>query len=454
MSIPSGLSVRNILRTDAFKILKSAKDLKIVVFTPLFDNKDFKSEFGGENILFEDMERYKPNLLERYIHWAKNYVFFNIIAHAGTIKVREKMLKSENYLSYIQFKVLRKILGKNKNLIIALEMLDRTLFGHKYRHFRHLFEKHHPALFLSTDFLVPGEWGLIKTARKYRVPIITVVANWDHLVKGKLPKSEKVIVWSDFQKKQLIEYYGYKANDIFIAGIPHTDYFVYYQDEFLTKRKLMKKIGASPNKKLITYTTGSRLATPFEHEIVEIICKAIRDGRIAQSPHLHVRLHPADDFGRYEKLKRYSEFITFEEAGRFATKELWFPSEKDLIHYANLLACSDVVVNVASTVSLDAAIFDTPIVNLAFDGYKKRKFHVSNTRYFQTTHYSALVKTGAVSVARNAGEMVNFINKYLSKPELDKEKREKAVKEQCYKVDGQVGKRIARYVLEFLKHEN
>lgn len=453
VTITGGYGIRNILRTNVFKILKSAKNLKIVIFTPLFNNKNFVSEFCGENVLFENLWMHRPNLVERAMHKAADVVFFNTIDHVETIKMKEMMLRSESYFGYILSKTIKKLLGKDKNFITALEILDALLFRRKYHHFNHLFERHHPALFFSTDFLNPGEWGLIKIAKSCKVPMISMMANWDHPAKGRLPKSDKVIVWSEFQKKQLIEYYGYKPQDILVAGVPHSDYFVRYRDRFLSKRKLLKKIGAPPNRKLITYTTASALGAPFEQEIIEIICKAIKGGEITHPSHLHVRLHPADDFSRHEKLKKYGNIITFEEPGRFASsgKEIWFPSEKDLIHYANFLAYSDVVVNVASTVTLDAAMFDTPIVNIAFDGYRKRKFFESNVRYFKTTHYGALVKTKGVKVARDADELIKFINMYLNDSRLDSKKRGEIVKEQCYKVDGRVGERIAKYILNFLK---
>ena len=453
VTITGGYGIRNILRTNVFKILKSAKNLKIVIFTPLFNDENFVSEFGGENVLFENLWMYRPNLVERAIHKAEDIVFFNTIDHVETIKMREMMLRSESYFGYILSKTIKKLLCKDKNFITALEMLDALLFRRKYHHFNHLFEKHRPALFFSTDFLNPGEWGLIKVSKSYKVPMISMMANWDHPAKGRLPKSDKVIVWSEFHKKQLIEYYGHNPQDILVAGIPHSDYFVRYRDKFLPKRKLLKKISAPQNKKLITYTTASAAGAPYEQEIIEIICKAIKGGKITHPSHLHVRLHPADDFSRHEKLKKYGDIITFEEPGRFASdaKRMWFPSEKDLIHYANLLYCSDVLVNVASTVTLDAAMFDTPIVNIAFDGYRKRKFFESNVRYFKTTHYGALVKTRGVKVAKNADELIKFINMYLDNPKLGREWRKRIVKEHCYKVDGRVGERIAKYILNFLR---
>ncbi|MEM3401729.1 MAG: CDP-glycerol glycerophosphotransferase family protein [Candidatus Hadarchaeales archaeon] len=450
MTVGGSYDIRSIMRTDIFRILKSTKGLRIVIFTPLYRNKRFISEFGGKNVIFENFFEWKMNIFERAIRKIQEIIFFNL-NEIESAKVGELMLKDRSYPRYIIFKIVKGILGKNKNLINALERLDALLFTRKYASLEELFKKYKPSAFFIAEFLNLYMGGFTKISKKRNVPIIFMTANWDHLAKGRLPTPERVIVWSEFHKKQLMNYYGYKPDQIFIAGIPHSDYFVRYRSRFLSKRKFKKKIGAPPTKKLILYTTASAGAAPHETEMIETICRAIKEGKISCPAHLHVRLHPADDMRRHEKLKQYGDIISFEPPGAFATdvKDVWFPSEEDMIHYGNLLACSDVVVNVASTVSLDALMFDKPVVNICFDK-SKRKYFESHTRFFKTTHYSALVKTGGVRVAKNEEELIKFINMYLKHPELDREKRKRAVREHCFKMDGKVGERVATFILRFI----
>ena len=455
ITITHGGIVRNMLRSDVFKILKSNKNLRIILavlpLTEVFKNKSFAAEFEGKNVVVENLP-FKLNIVERVLRKMAEVVFFNI-NYVETDKIREMMLKKKKYSRYLLLKLVKKILGKDRNLIGALERLDMFLFKYKCKRYKDLFEKYNPSLIFSTDFLCPYEWGLIKAAKRYKVPIISMIANWDHLTKGRLPKSDKVIVWNDFQKRQLIEYYDYNPSDILVSGIPHLDYFVREKDKFLSKKEFLKSIGAPTDKKLITYTTAPVTGSPFEQDIIEIICKAIKNGEITHPSHLHVRFHPADHFNRYEKLKKFENIITFEKPGKSVsgTRYEWCPSEEDMLHYVNLLSCSDVLINVASTVTIDAAAFDTPIVNIAFDGYEKREFVESNARYFHYTHYSNIAKSKGVKIAKNADELIKFINMYLNDPGLDSKGRKRILKEQCYKLDGRAGERVANYILDFLK---
>ncbi|MEM3185025.1 MAG: hypothetical protein QXW92_05155, partial [Candidatus Hadarchaeales archaeon] len=68
MTIPDWFSARNIIQTDAFRILKSQEDLRIVVFSPFAGGRSCLEDLPGvkgENVIFEDQARYLPNFVER-----------------------------------------------------------------------------------------------------------------------------------------------------------------------------------------------------------------------------------------------------------------------------------------------------------------------------------------------------------------------------------------------------
>lgn len=441
--------LRNLLRTDAFEILKSKKDLRIVIFAPSnLHDKILPSGSGESNVVLEDLEMFELNTVEKLLLRMEELIFFNI-NRTETVKIYEMMRKKNEYSKYLSFELAKKVLGKNRNLIDALERLDMILSKYKYRRYGYLFDKYEPSLLLSTNFMCRHDWALIKAAKLHKIPVICMVANWDHLFKGRLPKCDRVIVWNDFQKNQLIKHYGYDPSDIFVSGIQHLDYFVREKIKFLSKEEFLKSIGAATNKKLITFTTMSKTASPFQPDMIEIICRAIIDGRVKHPSHLHVRLHPSDELDHYEKLKQFGDIITFEKS--MGERYL---GEEDILHYANLLACSDVVVNIASTVTIDALAFDVPVVNIAFDGYVQRELPESAARYFKYEHYDVVVRGGGVRVANNAEELIKHINMYLDNRGLDKGGRAKIVKELCYKLDGRTGERVGKYILNFLgEHE-
>src|SRR3989344_209517 len=127
--------------------------------------------------------------------------------------------------------------------------------------------------------------------------------------------------------------------------------------------------------------------------------------------------------------------------------------EKDMEHLADTIFYAAVIITTTSSISIDAALFDKPTINIAFDGWEKRPFWKSVRRKFSKyhAHYQYIVKSGGVSIAWTFDELVAAINRYLEHPELDREGRARIVSEQCYKHDGQSGKRIAGSLLNFME---
>ncbi|MDP3727754.1 MAG: hypothetical protein Q8R35_03925, partial [bacterium] len=63
-------------------------------------------------------------------------------------------------------------------------------------------------------------------------------------------------------------------------------------------------------------------------------------------------------------------------------------------------------------------------------------------------HYAKAVATGAIRLARSQEELIAAINAYLADPALDREKRERLIRMQCWRVDGKAGERIAGRILK------
>ena len=117
---------------------------------------------------------------------------------------------------------------------------------------------------------------------------------------------------------------------------------------------------------------------------------------------------------------------------------------------ADLLFYSDVVIYIATTLGLDAAVFDKPQIMVDFDGYEKKVYTKSVARYHDEDHMKKLIATGGVRVVRDEGALIASINAYLDDPGLDHAGRERIVNEQLFRIDGKAGERVAKAILERL----
>ena len=163
-----------------------------------------------------------------------------------------------------------------------------------------------------------------------------------------------------------------------------------------------------------------------------------------------MRLHPRDDIDAYREFAGVPHLLIekpFRQTVKTADGLAIDIMPEHQQHLADTMRHSDVVVNVASTIAIEASIFDTPVVNVSFDGETASEFARSARRYYQFTHYVNITRHGAARVAATPDEMLAHIGRYLDNPSLDAEGRRRVVAEQCQFTDGRSGERVGEAVV-------
>ena len=158
----------------------------------------------------------------------------------------------------------------------------------------------------------------------------------------------------------------------------------------------------------------------------------IRAGKIKSRPQILVRPAPVDEGNRYDGLRReYPELIYVKPRWAHPESEDWsrvIPLPEDVQFLANLTQYADLNINLASTMTLDFAIHDKPVVNIAFDISDPPPFGVPLWDFFyQFEHYQPVVELKAARFARSPEELAQHINDYLENPALDRENRRRLV---------------------------
>ena len=143
----------------------------------------------------------------------------------------------------------------------------------------------------------------------------------------------------------------------------------------------------------------------------------MESGAIAEPADLLIRLHPRDDARHYEKYAGRPHVVVEKPFRQTATRsgdgmDIDFMAENTR-HLADTLHHSDVVLNVASTIAIEASIFDTPVINIGFDGQPGSNQALMEWHY-GSTHFQKVVRSGAVRIAQSNGEMIDLINMYLA----------------------------------------
>jgi hypothetical protein len=458
VSIPHGGSAGNVLRTGLVRrLLELRDDVRVVLLSPLVKDPAFTAEFAHPRVVFEDLPAHRPQGLEgRLLAIVQAGYLGSDVTESVRIRRAEAIAKGT-----IQWMRTKRTLAR----VFAPSMVrPSTRWSVSDRFVSHpvaetLFDRHRPVLYVaSSPGLIFSELPLLRTAARRGVRSMAVDPSWDNFTNKLLPvrRVSRLVVWNDLMRDQAIDLHGYQIDEIHVAGVPQFD--SYFRSLLggppgLSRDAFFRRIGADVSRRLVTVTTTPRELYPHHDHVLRVLMAAVAAGRFPHPAQVLVRLHPRDDLDAYREFagvphllieKPFRQTVT---AGDGLAIDIMSEHQQ---HLAETMRHSDVVVNVASTIAIEASIFDTPIVNVSFDGEAPSEFARSARRYYRFTHYRNITRHDSVRVAEQPAELVEWVGRYLEDPSLDREGRRAVVKEQCQFLDGRSAERVARYVADEL----
>jgi CDP-glycerol:poly(glycerophosphate) glycerophosphotransferase len=452
IAIAFGTSVRDVLRNDTYKVLKKRKDLDIVIFIQDINEK-ITTEFGGDNVEFERLYPYKPSLIER------------ILLHFHRAVLRDKCKTIDLGNTGADTRILDKFtpLARFLKMVFGYSKVNK-LISWSYKTFtspklyKDVFYKHKPDLVIVTRVLNYSiDYALMRRAASEKVPVVSLVSSWDNLTsKAFFPFSlEKLVVWNHVLKNEAIDLFEFPEEKIFVSGIPRYDVF-FREGTFSDRVTFFKKFNLDSQKKLIIYGTGSAntgrtVMDPVspEPDICEFIADQIKEGEISESTQLLVRLHPQAKPEQYQKLIDREDVFVHIPGNKSEFQDRLFSTNDD-IELGETMMHADVLVNLGSTLIIDAAVFNTPIVCVNFDFKGERPEKISIKRIYEFDHHAKLRRTGGYDLAKSKKELISQINRAIEEPTFLSKERRKIIEQQCVYDDGRSGERIANYILEVI----
>jgi hypothetical protein len=450
VSVPHGGAAGNMLRTGIVtRLLDSDQRVSVVIVSPLSNDPDFVKTNGHPRVRFEDLPAHRPAGLEARLLALTQAAYLDAGAIASVRIRRAEAIANGTVRGVRAKRLLAGVLAPSLVRKTSRYQLSDRLVSHPVA--EALFERTRPAmLVVSNPGLILSEVPLLRTAVRHGVRAIAVDASWDNFTNKVIPvrRVDRLIVWNDLMKQQAIELHGYRPEDIRVAGTPQWD--LYFREKTPVARDaFFRRIGADPARRLVTLTTTPLELYPHYERLIELLVSAMDERRWPEPVQVLVRVHPRDDVARYARFAHTPHLLIekpFREtvrAGDGMAVEFTTDTQR---HLAATMRHSDVVIQVASTIAIEAAVFDTPVVNVSFDGAAPSSFVRSARRYLEFTHFANITRHGAVRDAGTPAALVEHIVRYLADPSLDREGRRRVVQEQCQFVDGRAAERVAAFV--------
>jgi len=445
-TIFEGVEAKNILRTGIVnKVLKNDPDVRVVLF---MKNKErveyYKKEFHDPRIIYEIVEDYLSNRIDKFFGKSK----FNFL-QTETTDLRAKMVSEERGILYYYYSLITHRLLAKSFLIKILRLLDYRSV--KCDLFDKYFEKYKPDLVFLANLFEDIETNFLRSAKKHKVFSIGLINSWDRVTARCILRllPDKLIVFNEVVKKEVVETNYFKPANIFVSGLPQYDY--YFSPVRPTREEFMKKIGLESDNKIIFYSPIGGMFSNSDWEMIDLLYGLNNLGKFGAKVKIFVSF-PPNDFIKEEELKK-RPWLLYQYLGtRFSTVRStdWDMTDNELESLKNLLFYSSLVVCYASSLSIDAALFDKPIININFEIKDNGKLSKSPTVFYKMTHYKKALNAGGIKLVDNENELIEWVNKYLENPILDKDGRKKLVQKQCQYTDGKSVERISNFITSFI----
>lgn len=443
---------RNILRTGVFSFLTKNQNIQLVLFVPEFKLSHYEHEFQSANVIFEKL----PPMCGHISHidaFFGRIALFYINSHTARFLRKEwLLLEQRKPIRYVSSMILLWIFGSLSVLRSITRYCD-FLFVKDDR-FEDYFKTYTPTLVFLPRIDVEADRSLLRYAKKHNIKTIGMINSWDNISLSKYPfriLPDKLIVHNEIIKKDALTYLDMPSEHVYISGMPHFDRYV--TEKRSSRESFCKKLGIDPSKRMILFASIGSVLNPTEYQVLSMLDRAMNEGRLPSDVIIIFRLHPTEK--THIDKEKYSTRVVFDDSKTTVSgdKEYTEILAQDSHHLGDSLFHTEMTIATASTMTIDAAAFDKPSINVAFDGWEKKAFHESVRRFYAPSHehYQPIVHSGGVRIAYTFDELVGYITMYLKDKTIDRAGRTRMVKEQCYTLDGKSGERIATFILDNLK---
>lgn len=455
--VPTGHNVGNLLRGGVMDaVLEHCPGLELCIVSPFADDADFRREFARPGVSFEFLQPYVPHARERVVESILCERFLRESKLSAVRLQRDRSRLLENWRG-------RGALTFAKAVLCSLPVSREAWFdlaravGDR-RGYDRLFDRLRPSVLLtSTGGFVDPEMPLIWEAARRGVPHVALDLGWDNLSSKyhTIRPAARLAVWNEQMRDEAVRYHHFSPDRVVVTGAVQFDQYS-NRKQLPLRHDFLRSVGAPESAKLVAFATPSRVVFPYSGVVIDGLARSIAANEFGMAVHLLVRVHPRDDADAYAKW-RDLPFVTvekpFDRLGAAPGTQPFdriAPSADDRRHLAATLANADVVVNCASTTTVEACLFDTPVVNVAFDGEEGLPLPLSVRRYYHYEHYRPVIESGAAQVAWTPEELTRHVRSYLNHPEQDRDARRDIVTRFCGDVDGRAKDRVAAVAVEML----
>ena len=339
----------------------------------------------------------------------------------------------------------------SEKLILIYNQLQHKTFKSNFitSEYIRLFKQYEISILFFTHQRPPFIAPIIFSAEKLKIKTCAFIFSWDNLSsKGRMAGNfDYYLVWSELMKNELLHFYSsIKQKNIEVVGTPQFEPFVVEKFGY-DKNTLIKKFNIDNSLPILFFTCNDS-SSKNDPIYLKLLAEFIVSKKLIKEVNLIVRTSPVEEPSRFVDIAKEYKFIIWNNPDWKSTRnnhqEAWtqrVPSIDDLNDLKTLLRFCDININVLSTITLDAFIFDKPVINPVFGNLENGMYN--DQKFLKYQHLVKVVESNATHIVKNKIEFLNAINNLLLKSDNKSNERKQFLELQISKPLLNTSQRIA-----------
>jgi CDP-glycerol glycerophosphotransferase (TagB/SpsB family) len=467
ISADHGLAIIYFLQSDVVRTLLAA-GVEVILLTDDGLKDKVQARFGQPGLVVEGLRLEQVSLYEQrvrpsiqwWLHFLRRAGASNRINLEAVNGFIDQVEDDAHQKRKILFPVMRIFIALMRRSRLIRQVVNITQNRFTPGIYTDLFEKYAPDLVITAT---PG-WRLdrylLREAAARGITTAAVIVGWDNSSSYSLPGAplDWATCWSEIQKGEMVLGADWQPDRINVGGIPSYDGYI--RKEWLMPKEAYYRVhGLDPDRKLISYASSFVTFSP-DFQNIATLARLIASDQLAKPSQLLIRLHPT----HYLEVPRYKQERQRIQALAAALPNvhivepvslgggMGYYSGEDMPEKSSMMAYSDVMVTVYSTMVVEASVHGTPVVSLCIDAPDgwPGKFTLPLSEIGGWPTHQRFRDSGAGREARDETTLKAALNHYLENPQADRDERRAFLERECTYLDGSAGVRTAQFFLSLL----
>ena len=329
-----------------------------------------------------------------------------------------------------------------------------------------LFDKYQPNLVVSRTPAWRLDRYILREAARRGIRTAATIVGWDNpssYTQNGAPM-DTITCWSEIQKEELVLGSDWDPRRVNVSGVPAYDgYFL--RSWLIPRDEYFRQHDLDPRRKLLAYACSFETLHP-NFPNMAAINELVNSNELAEPCQLLIRFHPNHFIAgsRFEEeRKKVVEFVRGMPQVHLVEPVslgggLGHYSGEDMPEKASMMAYADVFLTVYSTMVVETAIHDRPIISVTIDtpgGWNMPDvYSLPLTAIGEWPTHQRFRQSGAGRVAASKAQVRDLVNFYLKDPSVDGDMRRKFIQDECTYTDGSAGRRTGEYLLHLIEETN